>query len=312
MAPSATNATTDVASTKVNIKSKNIGIYTNPDHELYIKESAVPTPRAGECLVHVRATGICGSDVHFWKKGHIGDMVVVGENRLGHESAGVVVAVGEDVDAFKIGKSPATSLISIMSADLYLKGDRVALECGVPCMKATCFYCRTGKYNACPDVVFFSTPPFHGTLARYHVHPQEWLHKLPDSLSFEEGSLLEPLSVALAGIDRSMLRLGDATVICGAGPIGLVTLLAAHAAGANPIVITDLDENRLATAKKLIPRVQTLKITLGEAPKDVGARITKTLDAEAKIVFECTGVESSVQSAIYVSRSFLQVDLRLC
>lgn len=168
-------------------------------------------------------------------------------------------------------------------------------------MKATCFYCRTGKYNACPDVVFFSTPPFHGTLARYHVHPQEWLHKLPDSLSFEEGSLLEPLSVALAGIDRSMLRLGDATVICGAGPIGLVTLLAAHAAGANPIVITDLDENRLATAKKLIPRVNTVQITMGEEPKEVAARITKALGAEAKLVFECTGVESSVQSAIYVS-----------
>ncbi|KAH0363060.1 GroES-like protein, partial [Aureobasidium melanogenum] len=280
MAPSATNAATDVAATKINIKSQNIGVYTNPEHELYIKESTVPTPRAGECLVHVRATGICGSDVHFWKKGHIGDMIVVGENRLGHESAGVVVAVGEDVDAFKIG-------------------DRVALECGVPCMKATCFYCRTGKYNACPDVVFFSTPPYHGTLARYHVHPQEWLHKLPDSLSFEEGSLLEPLSVALAGIDRSMLRLGDPTVICGAGPIGLVTLLAAHAAGANPIAITDLDENRLATAKKLIPRVNTVQINMGEAPKDVGARITKALGAEAKIVFECTGVESSVQSAIY-------------
>jgi L-iditol 2-dehydrogenase len=111
MAPSATNATTDLAETKINIKFQNIGVYTNPEHELYIKESAVPTPRAGECLIHVRATGICGSDVHFWKKGHIGDMVVVGENRLGHESAGVVVAVGEDVDAFKIGISPAESLI---------------------------------------------------------------------------------------------------------------------------------------------------------------------------------------------------------
>lgn len=170
-------------------------------------------------------------------------------------------------------------------------------------MKATCYYCRTGKYNACPDVVFFSTPPYHGTLSRYHVHPQEWLHKLPDTLSFEEGSLLEPLSVALAGIDRSMLRLGDPIVICGAGPIGLVTLLATHAAGANPIVITDLDENRLATAKKLIPRVNTVKIVVGETPKDAAARIKEALGFEAKIVFECTGVESSVQSAIYVSES---------
>src|ERR1700754_1808544 len=106
-------------------------------------------------------------------------------------------------------------------------GDRVALECGIPCSLPTCYFCRTGQYNACPDVVFFSTPPYNGTLRRYHNHPEEWLHKLPDQLSFEEGSLLEPLSVALAGIDRSEVRLGDPIVIRGAGPIGLITLLAA-------------------------------------------------------------------------------------
>ena len=161
--------------------------------------------------------------------------------------------------------------------------------------------CRTGRYNACPDVVFFSTPPHHGTLKRYHVHPEEWLHPLPDSLSYEDGSLLEPLSVALAGIDRSEVRLGDPIVICGAGPIGLVTLLAAHAAGANPIVITDLDVNRLATAKKLVPRVETVQIVIGESPKEIAERIKDMLGSEAKLVFECTGVESSVQSAIYVS-----------
>ncbi|THX46421.1 GroES-like protein, partial [Aureobasidium pullulans] len=248
MAPLAIVAS--IGSTQINtdIKLANIGVYTNPKHELYIKETAVPTPRPGECLIHVRATGICGSD-----KGHISDMIVVGENRLGYKSASVVVAVREDVNAFKIG-------------------DRVALKCGVPCMKATCFYCRTGKYNACPDVVFFSTLPYYGTLA-------QWLHKLPDSLSFEEGSLLEPLSVALAGIDRSKLRLSDATVICGARPISLVTLLAAHAAGANPIVITNLNENRLNTAQKLVPRVNTVKIAMREEPKDVAARIIKGLGA---------------------------------
>jgi L-iditol 2-dehydrogenase len=170
-------------------------------------------------------------------------------------------------------------------------------------MKATCYYCRTGRYNACPDVVFFSTPPYHGTLTRYHVHPEDWLHPLPEDLSFEEGSLLEPLSVALAGIDRSELRLGDPIIICGAGPIGLVTLLAAHAAGANPIAIIDLDSNRLEMAKKLIPRVRTVQVDLKTAPKDVATQVRKALGQEAKLAFECTGVESSVQSAIYVSAS---------
>lgn len=168
-------------------------------------------------------------------------------------------------------------------------------------MKATCDFCRTGRYNACPDVVFFSTPPYHGTLTRYHVHPEDWLHPLPEELSFEEGSLLEPLSVALAGIDRSEVRLGDPIVICGAGPIGLVTLLAAHAAGANPIAMTDLDNNRLEMAKKLIPRVRTVHVDLKTAPKDVAARVHEALGQEAKLAFECTGAESSVQSAIYVS-----------
>ncbi len=177
----------------------------------------------------------------------------------------------------------------------------MALECGVPCSKPTCDFCRTGRYNACPGVVFFSTPPYHGTLRRYHVHPEEWLHPLPDSLNFEEGSLLEPLSVALAGIDRSGLRLGDPVLICGAGPIGLITMLAAHSAGANPITIVDLDENRLATAKFLLPRARTVRVDVQMSPKDVAGRVKTVLGKEATLAFECTGVESSVQSAIYVS-----------
>lgn len=178
----------------------------------------------------------------------------------------------------------------------------MALECGIPCSKPTCYFCRTGRYNACPDVVFFSTPPYHGTLRRYHVHPEAWLHPLPHSLTYEEGSLLEPLSVALAGIERSGLRLGDALVICGAGPIGLITLLAAHAAGAAPIVITDLDENRLLRAKELVPRVRTVTVNMKEDAEALGARIVDTLGEEAKLVLECTGVESSIHAAIYVSR----------
>lgn len=280
-------------------KPENIGVFTNPEHELYLKSGPIPKPGPGVCLVHVRATGICGSDVHFWKKGNIGDMVVVGENGLGHESAGVVIDVGDGVTRYKPGE--LERLLHRPKDLTPCSGDRVALECGIPCMRATCDFCRTGRYNACPDVVFFSTPPYHGTLTRYHLHPEEWLHPLPEKLSFEEGSLLEPLSVALAGIDRSQLRLGDSLVICGAGPIGLVTLLAAHAAGANPITVVDLDTNRLEMAKQLVPRIETVQVTMGEAPKDVAAKIKGVLGCEAKLVFECTGVESSVQSAIYVS-----------
>lgn len=95
-------------------------------------------------------------------------------------------------------------------------------------------------------------------------------------MSFEEGALLEPLSVALAGIERAGLRLGDPLVICGAGPIGLVSLLAAHAAGAAPLVITDLDENRLEMAKRLVPRVRTVKVASGVGPDGVAEDIQKS------------------------------------
>ena len=263
-------------------KPRNIAVHTNPAHSLHLVEPEIPKPGPNECLIHVRATGICGSDVHFWKHGHIGEMVVCGENGLGHESAGSVIAVGSKVTRFK-------------------PGDNVALECGIPCSKPSCDFCRTGQYNACPSVVFFSTPPYHGTLRRYHVHPEAWLHSLPDSMSFEEGSLLEPLSVALAGIDRSNLRLGDPLVICGAGPIGLISLLAAHAAGAAPIVMTDIDESRLERAREYMPRVRTVKVQKQDSAKDVAERVVDALGCKAKLVLECTGVESSIHTGIYVS-----------
>jgi threonine dehydrogenase-like Zn-dependent dehydrogenase len=183
----------------------------------------------------------------------------------------------------------------------YSTGDRVALENGIPCSKPTCTACRTGRYHGCPDMTFFSSPPVDGTLRRYHAHPAAWLHRLPDSMTFEEGAMLEPLSVALAGIERSGLRLGDPLVICGAGPIGLVSLLAAHAAGAAPIVITDLDESRLEMAERLVPRARTVKVESGIQPEEMAERIKKALRQEAGLVLECTGVESSIHSAIYVS-----------
>ena len=132
------------------------------------------------------------------------------------------------------------------------------------------------------------------------MHPAAWLHRLPDKLTYEEGALLEPLSVSLAGIERSGLRLGDPLVICGAGPIGIVTLLAANAAGAAPIAITDLDENRLKMAKSLVPRVRTVQVQRDQDAHAVASNVKKALGQEAKLVFECTGVESSIHAAIYV------------
>ncbi|KAJ7832930.1 chaperonin 10-like protein [Mycena leptocephala] len=246
--------------------------FYNPAHEIHLVEKPKPTPGPGQVLLHVRATGICGSDVHFWQHGRIGDsMVVTDECGSGHESAGEVVEVGEGVTQWKVG-------------------DRVAIEAGVPCSQPACDACRTGRYNACPDVVFFSTPPFHGTLTRWHLHPAQWLH---------QGSLCEPLAVALAGIERSGLRLGDPVLVCGAGPIGLISMLSARAAGAEPIVITDLFQSRLDFAKKLVPGVRTVLIKRGTTPKEQAQEIKEAAGGALKLALECTGVESSVHTAVH-------------
>ena len=180
-------------------------------------------------------------------------------------------------------------------------GDRVAIEPGIPCSKATCYFCRTGRYNACPDIKFFSTPPYAGTLTRYHAHPVGWLHRLPDNITFEEGALLEPLSVAIAAVNRAELSLGMPTLICGAGPIGLVTLQCAAAAGCEPLVITDLDQGRLDWAKRLIPRVHTVLVSRVDKPKDIAEKVKAVAGEEGiACALECTGVESSVSTAIYV------------
>lgn len=207
-------------------------------------------------------------------------MIVEDTHILGHESSGVVMAVASDVTSLKAG-------------------DRVAIEPNIICHE--CEPCLTGRYNGCERVEFLSTPPVTGLLRRYLKHPAMWCHKIPDSMTYEDGSMLEPLSVALAGMDRANVRLGDPVVVCGAGPIGLVTLLCCKAAGAAPLVITDIDEGRLKFAKELVPQVITHKVEFSHSPEDFrNAILEKTEGVEPATAMECTGVESSIAGAIQV------------
>lgn len=217
------------------------------------------------------------SDVHFWHAGCIGPMIVTDTHILGHESAGTILAVHPSVTDLKVG-------------------DRVAIEPNVICNK--CEPCLNGRYNGCVDVQFLSTPPVHGLLRRYVNHPAIWCHKIGD-MSFEDGALLEPLSVSLACMQRSGVSLGDPVLICGAGPIGLITLLCCKAAGACPIVITDIDEGRLAFAKKIVPDVITFKVERVPAEEGAKAIIKAFGGIEPSVALECTGVESSVSAAIW-------------
>ncbi|MDP2952871.1 MAG: NAD(P)-dependent alcohol dehydrogenase, partial [Chloroflexota bacterium] len=198
--------------------------------DLRLEHRPIPLPGPGQVLVRIVAVGICGSDVHFWKDGRIGTRVVERPMILGHECAGEVVALGEGVAAFQVG-------------------DRVALEPGIPC--GFCPWCRTGRYNLCPQVRFLAAPPTDGALAEYVAHPAALTYKLPAHLSYEEGALLEPLSVGLHAVERAGVRVGDRVLIAGAGPIGLVNLFAAKAHGASQVYLTDIRPHRLELACRL-------------------------------------------------------------
>ena len=207
-------------------------------------------------------------------------MVVTGDHILGHESAGEIIAVHPDVTSLKVG-------------------DRVAVEPNIPCHN--CEPCRVGRYNGCQHDTFLSTPPVHGLLRRYVNHPAIWCHKL-GTLSYENGALLEPLSVALAGMQRARVSLGDPVLVCGAGPIGLVTMSLCAAAGAAPLVITDISESRLEFAKKMCPRVITHKVERA-TPEESAKAIVKSFGGlEPAVTMECTGVESSIATAIWASK----------
>ncbi|KAI9610782.1 hypothetical protein KEM48_004758 [Puccinia striiformis f. sp. tritici PST-130] len=252
---------------------KNIACCYNDKQQILMVNKPMPKVHPGQVLLHIRATGICGSDVHFWKHSRIGEMAVKHVCGAGHESAGEVIAVGEGVTNVEVG-------------------DRVAIEAGVPCSKPTSIQ-RMSRRR------LFSTPPYHGLLTRYHAHPACWVHKLPPNVSYEEGALLEPLVVALAGVERAGVRLGDPVLVTGTGPIGLVTLLACHAAGASPIVITGRTESRLDIAKQLVPSVHTVHIKPGESERELAKRIEDALGQKPRVALECTGYQSSVRSAIF-------------
>ena len=208
-------------------------------------------------------------------------MIVEDTHILGHESAGIILATHPSVTHLKVG-------------------DRVAIEPGVMCN--ACEPCLTGRYNGCLKMQFLSTPPVDGLLRRYVNHPAVWCHKIGD-MSYENGAMLEPLSVALAATERSGVRLGDPVLICGAGPIGLITLLCCAAAGAEPILITDIDEGRLKFAKSLCSRVRAYKVERGVSPEKAAADIIKLGgNIQPSVALECTGVESSIATAIWAVR----------
>ncbi|KAK7106845.1 sorbitol dehydrogenase-like isoform X4 [Littorina saxatilis] len=223
----------------------------------------------------MRKIGICGSDVHYWVSGSIGPFVVKDPMLLGHECSGVVSKLGQGVTHLKVG-------------------DRVAIEPGVPCRR--CELCKGGRYNLCPDVFFLATPPDSGALARYHVHAADFCYKLPDNVSFEEGALIEPLSVGIHACRRANVSMGKKVLVCGSGPIGLSAVVSARAMGASEVIVTDISEERLALARKM-GATKSLTIATKD-PAEAAQQVRDILGAMPDCAVEASGANFSVHMAI--------------
>lgn len=189
------------------------------ENTLEIQERPVPTAGRGEVLIEVASVGVCGSDVHYYRDMRAGTFVVEEPMVLGHEASGRIVAVGEGVDAARVG-------------------ERVAIDPQVPDL--TCDQCLAGRYNLCRTMKFYATPPVDGAFTQYVTAPSMFAYAVPDDMSDDAAALCEPLSVGIAALRKSQVVPGQRVLIAGAGPIGIVTAQVARAFGAAEVIVSDV------------------------------------------------------------------------
>jgi len=218
--------------------------------------------------IKMHTIGICGSDVHYYTHGKIGNFIVKEPMVLGHEAAGTVIEVGKNVKSLKAG-------------------DRICMEPGIPDLRSRAV--MEGMYNLDPAVVFWATPPYHGCLRETVVHPAMFCFKLPDNVSYAEGALVEPLSVGLQAVKKANVKPGDVALVTGCGTIGVLAGLAALAGGCSKVIITDVIQPKLDIAA-----------TYGMVP--VNIKKQNLMDVVNKetggwgvdIIFETSGSEAAI------------------
>jgi D-xylulose reductase len=225
-------------------------------------------PGPDDVRIDVHTVGICGSDVHYYEFGKIGNFIVRAPMVLGHEASGTVIEAGANVKSLK-------------------PGDRVCMEPGVPDLASRATL--RGIYNLDPAVRFWATPPIHGCLRETVVHPAMFTFKLPDNVGYDEGALMEPLSVGLQAATKARIRPGDTAVVSGCGTIGLVTALAARAAGCGRVIISDVIGPKLDLAASYGFRPVDLK------NEDLAEVVKQETDGwGADVVFEASGNDRAV------------------
>ena len=215
------------------------------------------------------SVGICGSDVHYYREGRIGDFVVEKPMVLGHEAGGVVVEAGRNVRTLKVG-------------------DRVCMEPGIPDFKSP--ETLRGMYNINPDVKFWATPPVHGCLRETVVHPACLTFPIPETMSFDEGALVEPVAIGVYSVEKARVAPGDSALIIGAGTIGIVTALAAEASGCAPVILADVKREKLDFVESLYgDRIRTVHATGRGLPEDLADMGVSGVD----LVFEASGAAAA-------------------
>lgn len=240
-------------------------------------ERPIPEPAENEVLVKLEYVGICGSDMHYYETGRIGDYIVEPPFVLGHEPGGTVVKVGKNVTHLK-------------------EGDRVALEPGKTC--GHCEFCKEGNYNLCPDVIFFATPPIDGVFQEYVAHEANLCFKLPENVSTLEGALIEPLAVGFHAANQGGAHTGQTAVVFGAGCIGLVSLMALKAKGVEEVYVVDIMQKRLDKAMEL-GATEVINSKKIDIIKEV-ERLTNGRGVD--LVIDTAGMEVTTQQAIHVAR----------
>lgn len=240
-------------------------------------ERPIPTPADNEVLVKLEYVGVCGSDLHYYETGAIGNYVVEPPFVLGHEPGGVVVEVGKNVKHLKVG-------------------DKVALEPGKTC--GHCEFCRQGQYNLCPDVVFFATPPVDGVFQEYVAHEADLCFKLPENVSTLEGALIEPLAVGFHAANQGEAHAGQTAVVMGAGCIGLVSMMALKAEGVSKVFVVDVMQKRLDKALEL-----GADGVINGKDVDAVQEVLKLTDGKGcDLVIETAGTEITTRQAIHMAK----------
>lgn len=245
-------------------------------HRFKLTEAPVRDPGPGEVQVRVAAVGICGSDMHYFSEGSIGDIPCKYPMVIGHEPVGSVVKTGPGVTGWSAG-------------------DRAALEPAIYCYH--CEFCLSGRHNVCSNIRFLSMPDDPGFFREFVTLPVENLLRLPPGLSFDEATLFEPLAVVVHSIKLAALQPGDTAVVYGAGPIGLMTIALLRLSGARRIwSVEPVPERRALASKMGADAVLEAESAAAQIIADTGRR-------GVDVSFDCAAKGNALDGCIAVTRN---------